>query len=157
MVLLAYSMTLLHLRHSHVWIPARGWLGYLIQSPAHHQISSLREPEPLQQESRLRPFAVGLGFATLCIPKKHEALEFGLGAESHEHNGVLKVLVAAVRQGRRRLRRAGWFPTNARNEPLPYTNGIAATCSLKAGRCSMPANQRSRFSSFDSGIRRRKR
>ena len=36
MLLLLYSATLLHLRHSQVWIPVRGWLGYVIQRPESH-------------------------------------------------------------------------------------------------------------------------
>jgi hypothetical protein len=112
MVLLAYSMTLLHLRHSHVWIPARGWLGYLIQSPAHHQIHHSANPNHFNKNLGYGLSLWDWAFGTLYIPKKHEALEFGLGAESHEHNGVLKVLWLPFVKAGRQLRRAGWFPTN---------------------------------------------
>jgi 2-octaprenyl-6-methoxyphenol hydroxylase len=66
--------------------------------------------------------------------------------------------------GRRRpeaaARRGAVAPRSpeARTPVSDYTNGIASTCSLNAGRCSMAVNQRSKLSSPGrSGTRRRKR
>jgi sterol desaturase/sphingolipid hydroxylase (fatty acid hydroxylase superfamily) len=92
MLLLAYSMTLLHLRHSHVWIPVRGWLGYVIQSPAHHQIHHSTDPKHFNKNLGYGLSLWDWAFRTLYIPGKREVLEFGLGAESREHDGVVSVL-----------------------------------------------------------------
>jgi sterol desaturase/sphingolipid hydroxylase (fatty acid hydroxylase superfamily) len=109
MLLLAYSMTLLHLRHSHVWIPVRGWLGYVIQSPAHHQIHHSTDPRHFNKNLGYGLSLWDWAFRTLYIPEKREVLEFGLGAESREHDGVLSVLwlpfVKSARLMRKGLRR----------------------------------------------------
>ena len=100
-VLFAYNMTLLHLRHSHVWIPLRGWLGYVLQSPAHHQIHHSTDPKHFDKNLGFGLSIWDWAFRTLYIPSRREALEFGLGAESHEHDGVLKVLwLPFVKAGR---------------------------------------------------------
>jgi sterol desaturase/sphingolipid hydroxylase (fatty acid hydroxylase superfamily) len=104
MVLLAYSMTLLHLRHSHVWIPVRGWLGYVIQSPAHHQIHHSTKPEHFNKNLGYGLSLWDWAFRTLYIPNKHEALEFGLSGESREHTGVFKVLWLPFLKAGHRLR-----------------------------------------------------
>ena len=44
-LMLAFMLTFLHLRHSQLWIPARGWLGRIVQSPAHHQIHHSTDPK----------------------------------------------------------------------------------------------------------------
>ncbi len=83
-VFFIYFLTIFHLRHSHVWLPIKGWLGYIIQSPAHHQIHHSTEP---------RHYGKNLGFSlsfwdwlfgTLYVPNEKEELEFGLGHESAE-------------------------------------------------------------------------
>ena len=60
-VFFVYFLTIYHLRHSHIWLPIRGWLGYIIQSPAHHHIHHSTAPQASRQEPGLLPFAVGLG------------------------------------------------------------------------------------------------
>jgi sterol desaturase/sphingolipid hydroxylase (fatty acid hydroxylase superfamily) len=104
-VLFAYNMTLLHLRHSHVWIPLRGWLGYVLQSPAHHQIHHSTDPKHFNKNLGFGLSIWDWAFRTLYIPAKREALEFGLGDESHEHDGVLKVLWLPFVKAGRLLRR----------------------------------------------------
>jgi len=91
-LLLAYTMTLMHLRHSHVWIPARGWLGYVIQSPAHHQIHHSTDPKHFNNNLGFGLSLWDWAFRTLYIPNKREALKFGLDEESREHDGVFAVL-----------------------------------------------------------------
>ena len=92
-VFLAFFLTISHLRHSHVWLPLTGVLGCLIQSPAHHQI---------HHSSQSRHFDKNLGFAlavwdwlfgTLCVPGKHEAVTFGIGAEGRDHHGLMRSFV----------------------------------------------------------------
>jgi sterol desaturase/sphingolipid hydroxylase (fatty acid hydroxylase superfamily) len=77
-----YFLTLFHLRHSHVWLPIRGWLGYIIQSPAHHQIHHSTHP---RHYNKNLGFCLSLWdwiFGTLYVPDKREAIEFGLGEEN---------------------------------------------------------------------------
>ena len=87
-VFFVYYLTIFHLRHSHVWLPIRGWLGYVIQSPAHHQI---------HHSTQERHHGKNLGFClsfwdwvfgTLYVPDKHEAIEFGIGAEGADFTTV---------------------------------------------------------------------
>jgi sterol desaturase/sphingolipid hydroxylase (fatty acid hydroxylase superfamily) len=106
-VLFAYNMSLLHLRHSHVWIPVRGWLGYVVQSPAHHQIHHSTDPKHFNKNLGFGLSLWDAAFRTLYIPGKREALEFGLGAESREHDGVLKVLWLPFVKSARHLPWAG--------------------------------------------------
>jgi sterol desaturase/sphingolipid hydroxylase (fatty acid hydroxylase superfamily) len=126
MVLLAYSMTLLHLRHSHVWIPARGWLGYVIQSPAHHQIHHSASPNHFNKNLGYGLSLWDWAFGTLYIPKKHEALEFGLGVESHEHDGVLKVLWLPFLKAGRQLRRDFRATPRAASSPDARRRAVSA-------------------------------
>ena len=116
-VLLVYSMTLLHLRHSHVWIPVRGWLGYLIQSPAHHQIHHSTDPKHFNKNLGFGLSVWDWAFRTLYIPNKREALQFGLGAESHEHDGVAKVLWLPFLKAGRLLRQD--FRASSETRPVP--------------------------------------
>jgi len=105
MLLLAYSMTLLHLRHSQVWIPVRGWLGYVIQSPAHHQIHHSTDPKHFNKNLGYGLSIWDWAFRTLYIPEKREALQFGLGAESHEHDGIVSVLTLPFIKAGRLMRK----------------------------------------------------
>lgn len=91
-LLLGYSMTLLHLRHSHVWIPVTGWLGYIIQSPAHHQIHHSTDPKHFNKNLGFGLSLWDWAFRTLYIPEKREVLEFGIGPEGLEHDGVLNAV-----------------------------------------------------------------
>jgi len=104
-LLFGYSMTLAHLRHSQVWMPATGILGYIIQSPAHHQIHHSTDPKHFDKNLGFGLSIWDWAFRTLYIPTKREALEFGLGEESREHDGVLKVLWLPFVKAGRLLRR----------------------------------------------------
>ncbi|MET0276696.1 MAG: sterol desaturase family protein [Pseudorhodoplanes sp.] len=88
-----YFATIFHLRHSHVWLPIRGWLGYIIQSPAHHHIHHSDDP---------RHYGKNLGFSlsiwdwlfgTLYVPNKREEIQFGLGGESKDFASVKDLLL----------------------------------------------------------------
>jgi sterol desaturase/sphingolipid hydroxylase (fatty acid hydroxylase superfamily) len=83
-IFFVYFITLFHLRHSHVWLPIKGWLGYIIQSPAHHHIHHSTNP---RHHGKNLGFCLSLWdwiFGTLYIPDKREAIAFGLGEESGE-------------------------------------------------------------------------
>lgn len=106
-LLLGYSMTLLHLRHSQVWMPVTGFLGYVIQSPAHHQIHHSTDPKHFNKNLGFGLSIWDAAFRTLYIPARREALEFGLGEESREHNGIIAAYwLPCVKAGR--LLKRGW-------------------------------------------------
>ncbi|HXL67919.1 MAG TPA: hypothetical protein VN930_04055, partial [Xanthobacteraceae bacterium] len=67
-VMLMYFLTIFHLRHTHVWLPVRGALAYIIQSPAHHQIHHSVEATR-RQESGILPVAMGLDFRHPLHPR----------------------------------------------------------------------------------------
>ena len=84
--------SILHLRHSHVPIIATGWLGRLVQTPAHHQIHHSTDP---------RHFDTNLGyclslwdwvFGTLVMPEKGQKISYGLG----ERDTMLETVTGSV-------------------------------------------------------------
>jgi sterol desaturase/sphingolipid hydroxylase (fatty acid hydroxylase superfamily) len=67
-----------NLRHSHVWLDY-GLLGYILISPAQHQIHHSKEPRHIGKNCG---FALAIWdglFGTLYVPKSHETFEMGLG------------------------------------------------------------------------------
>ena len=79
---LIFSMTTLHLRHSHVWLPFTGLLGRILQSPAHHQIHHSTNPRHFDKNLGFGLSVWDWAFGTLWVPDKREHLEFGIGAEN---------------------------------------------------------------------------
>ena len=78
LALAAYLIT--PLQHSHVWIPATGWLGRLVLSPAHHQLHHSDDPAHHDRNfgSTLALFDWAAG--TLIVPeKRRQRLTFGAG------------------------------------------------------------------------------
>lgn len=81
---LAFVMTLLHLRHSHLWLATTGRWGRLIQSPAHHQIHHSADPRHFDKNLGLFLSVWDWAFGTLWVPETRERLVLGLGAgEGH--------------------------------------------------------------------------
>ena len=80
--LLTFTMTILHLRHSHVWLPFTGLAGRILQSPAHHQIHHSTNPKHFNKNLGFGMSIWDWAFGTLFIPEKRERLEFGLGEET---------------------------------------------------------------------------
>jgi sterol desaturase/sphingolipid hydroxylase (fatty acid hydroxylase superfamily) len=117
-LMLLFMATILHLRHSHLWMPARGWLGHIVQSPAHHQIHHSTDPKHFNKNLGLFLSVWDWAFGTLWIPEKREALEFGLGAESREHDSLLAVYWLPLKKAARHL--AGRSPQSpATSAPSP--------------------------------------
>ena len=69
-LMLAFMATTLHLRHSHFWLPATGWLGYVIQSPAHHQIHHSDQDRHYGKNLGLVLSVWDWAFGTLYIPNE---------------------------------------------------------------------------------------
>lgn len=97
---LVFSVTILHLRHSHVWIPFTGVLGCILQSPAHHQIHHSTNPKHFDKNLGFGLSIWDWAFGTLWIPARREHIEFGLGAESREfetvHGNLVRPFVKAA-------------------------------------------------------------
>jgi len=104
--LMLFLMTIGHLRHSHMWIPFTGWLGKLLQSPAHHQIHHSDNP---------RHFNMNLGyslalwdwlFGTLYLPTEKETIRFGVGARHIDFSSTLRLYVMPFVRAGERLKEA---------------------------------------------------
>lgn len=112
-----YFLTIFHLRHSHIWLPIRGWLGYIIQSPAHHHIHHSTAP---RHAGKNLGFSLSLwdwAFGTLYMPDKREQLEFGLGHESADFASIGELLMRPFHNALRLLTsRAKPEPSSA---PIP--------------------------------------
>jgi sterol desaturase/sphingolipid hydroxylase (fatty acid hydroxylase superfamily) len=90
-VMLVYYLTIFHLRHTHVWLPVRGALAYVIQSPAHHQIHHSIEA---QHAGKNLGFSLSLWdwiFGTLFIPEHERRMRLGIGKEGREFNSVARL------------------------------------------------------------------
>ena len=75
----AYLIT--PLQHSQMWIPATGWLGRLILSPAHHQLHHSDDPRHHDTNFGSTLAIFDWMARSLCVPgKKRPQLVFGAGA-----------------------------------------------------------------------------
>ena len=79
--LMAFLITVGHLRHSHLWIPFKGLAGKLLQSPAHHQIHHSDQPRHFNKNLGFALAVWDWAFGTLYVPETHEKITFGVGAE----------------------------------------------------------------------------
>jgi len=90
---LAFLFLLVHLQHSHIWIPTRGLLGRLIQSPAHHQLHHSTNPAHFNRNFGGNLSIFDWLFATLLIPDAEpQRLTFGVEADGerpHSMEGVV--------------------------------------------------------------------
>jgi sterol desaturase/sphingolipid hydroxylase (fatty acid hydroxylase superfamily) len=100
-IFFVYFLTIFHLRHSHIWLPIRGWLGYIIQSPAHHHIHHSTAPRHLGKNLGFCLSFWDWTFGTLYVPDKREELEFGLGHESAEFSSVKDLLLRPFQKAAR--------------------------------------------------------
>lgn len=84
---------LLHLQHSHVWIPFTGRLGKLILSPAHHQLHHSDNPKHFNRNLGATLAIFDRIGGTLLVPtKQREHLTYGAGSfdyDPHSATGTL--------------------------------------------------------------------
>ncbi|MDE2385481.1 MAG: sterol desaturase family protein [Alphaproteobacteria bacterium] len=93
---MAFWYSILHLRHSQLPITATGWLGRIIQTPAHHQA---------HHSTDQRHYDTNMGyclafwdwvFGTLYVPRKGETFAFGLGHEDSALETVWGSILAPI-------------------------------------------------------------
>lgn len=126
-VLMGFLVTYGHLRHSHMWIPFTGFVGKLLQSPAHHQIHHSTHPKHWDKNLG---FALALWdwtFGTLYVPSQEpEVLQFGVAPDEGDFSTVTRSLATPfVRLGERAAKAA---------QPLlPGGEGVAADAQRSHG------------------------
>lgn len=109
---------LLHLQHSHVWIPFTGRLGKLILSPAHHQLHHSDNPKHFNRNLGATLAIFDRIGGTLLVPtKQREHLTYGAGSfdyDPHSATGTLLMpFVDAAKEVRANVARSA--------EPEPAT------------------------------------
>lgn len=93
-IMIAALFLILHLHHSHVWIPFTGTLGKLVLSPAHHQLHHSTDPRHFNRNLGATLAVFDHLAGTLLVPtKKRERLTFGAGPYGYDPHGVTGTLV----------------------------------------------------------------
>lgn len=90
-----YLLTFFHLRHSHVWIACTGWLGHIIQSPAHHQIHHSDAPQHAGTNLGYCLVIWDWAFGTLHVPTEEDRrnLSLGIGPEGEEYRTLYDLYI----------------------------------------------------------------
>ena len=117
LIVTAFAFTILHLRHSELPFCATGWLGRLIQSPAHHQIHHSANPD---HHDRNLGFCLSLWdwvFGTLCLPERGARYVYGLGEDDPALRTATGSLVAPFRRAAGRAFHAQ--PATEADETVP--------------------------------------
>ena len=98
-VLVFFIYAYIHLQHSEIWIPFRGWLGRLLMSPAHHQIHHSMDPSHFNTNLGSCLAIWDWVFGTLSIPaRKSPRLRFGVHEEGAKHHLPSALLLEPVRR-----------------------------------------------------------
>jgi sterol desaturase/sphingolipid hydroxylase (fatty acid hydroxylase superfamily) len=94
-----------NLRHSHVWLAWPGWLGWVIGSPAYHQIHHSVDPRHLDRNFAFMFPIWDRLFGCAHLPREREVLRFGLGDGSEDrYRSVLRLWFLPFAQILRRER-----------------------------------------------------
>ena len=101
-ILVLHFATFHHLRHSGVWIAARGWLGRLMHSPAHHQIHHSTDPRHFDRNLGYALSVWDWVFGTLVIPERRGRVKLGVEGEA-PYRGLLDTLIRPMVAGARKL------------------------------------------------------
>jgi sterol desaturase/sphingolipid hydroxylase (fatty acid hydroxylase superfamily) len=91
---MAFWYTILHLRHSELPFYATGFLGHIIQAPAHHQVHHSTNPKHFDKNLGYCLSVFDWLFGTLYVPRKGEKFSFGLGHHDSALETALGSLVA---------------------------------------------------------------
>jgi sterol desaturase/sphingolipid hydroxylase (fatty acid hydroxylase superfamily) len=107
-LLLLYFATVHNLRHTHIWLPIRGPLARIFQSPAHHQIHHSTSKRHVDKNFGLSLAIWDWMFGTLYIPEaEKEDFKLGIGKESAEYHSVGALLFLPFIKIARRIRGGG--------------------------------------------------
>lgn len=96
--LFAFYLFGFNLRHSHVWVSYPAWLSRILVSPAQHQIHHSRDPRHFDRNFGLIFAVWDWAFGTLYVPRGREKLEYGLGEESRDFDGLATLYLAPFRK-----------------------------------------------------------
>ena len=102
----AFNAAGYNLRHSHVWLAWPGWLGWVMGSPAYHQIHHSVDPRHLDKNFAFMFPVWDRLFGSAYLPRGREALRFGLaGGGEDEYRSVLRLwflpFLEVLQRGRR--------------------------------------------------------
>jgi sterol desaturase/sphingolipid hydroxylase (fatty acid hydroxylase superfamily) len=93
LILVIFIYAYVHLQHTHMWIPFRGWLGRLLVSPAHHQIHHSTNPKHFNRNFGSCLALWDWMFGTLYVPgKQRERLTFGVAGRAGAHTFKTEVV-----------------------------------------------------------------
>ncbi len=96
-ILLACTLVVLHLQHSHIWIAATGAWGRILLSPAHHQIHHSSDPAHFNKNLGAYLSIWDWLFGTLCVPTKApQRLTFGVSPADPAHHSVTGCLLTPL-------------------------------------------------------------
>ena len=113
-LLVLFVHAYIHLQHTHLWIPFRGVLGRILQSPAHHQIHHSNNPAHFNKNLGSCLAIWDWLFGTLHIPRKEpEKLSFGVEQNDRDIHNLVHSLVNPVFRAASHL-----APAPARNSPV---------------------------------------
>ena len=88
-IVFAFFLTGVHLRHMHVWLHYPVWLSRFLISPAQHQIHHSTAPRHFDRNLGFMFSFWDKLFGTLYLPKEREELEFGI--HKRERNPYVSV------------------------------------------------------------------
>ena len=91
-IIFAFFMMGIHLRHSHVWLHYPAWLSRFLLSPAQHQIHHSTAPRHFDQNFGFMFSFWDRIFGTLYVPKGREELEFGIHKQERNPYASLKAM-----------------------------------------------------------------
>jgi sterol desaturase/sphingolipid hydroxylase (fatty acid hydroxylase superfamily) len=106
-ILLTFVFTTVHLQHSHFWMAFNKPLGFVLFSPAHHQLHHSVNPEHFNKNFGSCLAVWDWMFGTLHMPaKSQERLTFGVEPRTPDHHTAMGGLVTPWLLAWRRI----WLP-----------------------------------------------
>jgi sterol desaturase/sphingolipid hydroxylase (fatty acid hydroxylase superfamily) len=142
-LLIAYIFLTANLQHSQVWIPARGLIGRLFMSPAHHQIHHSNDPAHYNRNMGASLAIFDWLFGTLAMPEREsQRLKFGVNQPDDPH-AVTTLLLLPVANALRALlglKRAGeaapveFVSQEPASRAPGYASDVGAGCEAPTAR-----------------------
>jgi sterol desaturase/sphingolipid hydroxylase (fatty acid hydroxylase superfamily) len=126
LILMFFSFLIVHLQHSHVWIPFTGILGRLFISPAHHQIHHSTNPAHFDKNMGSCLAIFDWMFGTLYMPaKEREKLTFGVEPQVSEPHTLTHGMLAPFARGAGHVR--AWVGASEPGTPVAQPEAATAT------------------------------